>query len=63
MSHKTWCTHDIITVAHKLRDYSLRQIAFAVFQALFVITQLLCQVSTLTGTCKQAFCVPTERLL
>ena len=40
---------------HELRDYSLGQIAFAVFQALFAITQLLCHVSALlTSACKQA---------
>ena len=58
MSHKNRLVYDIITVAwcflctslhRELQDYSLRQnlIAFAVFQVLFVITQLLCQVSTL----------------
>ena len=37
---------------HELRDYSLRQVAFAVFQA---ITQLLCHVrALLTSVCKQA---------
>ena len=40
---------------HELRDYSLGQIAFAVFRALFAITQLLCHVSALlTSACKQA---------
>ena len=40
---------------HELQDYSLRQIAFAVFRALFAITQLLCHVSALlTNACKQA---------
>ena len=40
---------------HELRDYNLGQIAFAVFQALFAITQLLCHVSALlTSACKQA---------
>ena len=39
----------------ELRDYSLGQIAFAVFRALFAITQLLCHVSALlTSACKQA---------
>ena len=44
------------TLLHReLRDYSLGQIAFAVFRALFAITQLLCHVSALiTSTCKQA---------
>ena len=60
---------DIITVARcfclyfitctllhcELRDYSLGQIAFAVFQVLFAITQLLFQVNVLlTSACKQA---------
>ena len=36
------------TLLHReLRDYSLGQIAFAVFRALFAITQLLCHVSAL----------------
>ena len=60
---KTWLARDIIsysgtmllacTLLHgELRDYSLGQIAFAVFQALFAITQLLCQVSALlTSAC------------
>ena len=43
---------------HELQDYSLGQVAFAVFQALLAITQLLCHVSalpvTLTSACKQA---------
>ena len=40
---------------HEFRDYSLGQIAFAVFRALFAITQLLCHVSLLlTSACKQA---------
>ena len=40
---------------HELQDYSLGQVAFAVFQALFAITQLLCHVSALlTSACKQA---------
>ena len=39
----------------EFQDYRLGQIAFAVFQALFAITQLLCYVSALlTSTCKQA---------
>ena len=52
---------DIITVARcfactllhrELRDYSLGQVAFAVFQALLAITQLLCHVSALlTSAC------------
>ena len=44
------------TLLHReLRDYSLGQIAFAVFRALFAITQLLCHVSALlTSACKQA---------
>ena len=66
---KTWLARDIIsyngtmfsrvlacTLLHReLRDYSLGQIAFAVFRALFAITQLLCHVSALlTSACKQA---------
>ena len=66
---KTWLARDIIsysgtmflriltcTLLHReLRDYSLGQITFAVFQALFAITQLLCHVSALlTSACKQA---------
>ena len=68
---KTWLARDIIscstsgtmfshvlacTLLHReLRDYSLGQIAFAVFRALFAITQLLCHVSgLLTSACKQA---------
>ena len=65
---KTWLAHDIIsysgmmfsrilacTLLHReLRDYSLGQIAFAVFRALFAIAQLLCHVSALTSACKQA---------
>ena len=66
---KTWLACDIIsysgtmfsrvlacTLLHReLRDYSLGQIAFAVFRALFAITQLLCHVSALlTSACKQA---------
>ena len=44
------------TLLHReLRDYSLGQIAFAVFRVLFAITQLLCHVSALlTSACKQA---------
>ena len=38
----------VCTLLHReLRDYSLGQIAFAVFRALFAITQLLCHVSVL----------------
>ena len=67
---KTWLTRDIISCAsgtmflcviactllhRELRDYSLGQMAFAVFRALFAITQLLCPVSALlTSACKQA---------
>ena len=60
---KTWLARDIISysgtmfsrVHRELRDYSLGQIAFAVFRALFAITQLLCHVSALlTSACKQA---------
>ena len=47
--------HDVFMCTllhHELRDYSLGQIAFAVFQALFAITQLLCHVSALlTSAC------------
>ena len=41
------------TLLHReLRDYSLGQVAFAVFQALLAITQLLCHVSVLlTSAC------------
>ena len=41
------------TLLHReIRDYSLGQIAFAVFQALLAITQLLCHVSALlTSAC------------
>ena len=50
--------HDIFacTLLHReLQDCSLGQLAFAVFQALFVITQLLCHVSVLlTSDSKQA---------
>ena len=66
---KIWLARDIIsyngamfsrvlacTLLHReLRDYSLGQIAFAVFLALFAITQLLYHVSALlTSACKQA---------
>ena len=59
---KTWLARDIISyngtmfsLHRELRDYSLGQIAFAVFRALFAITQLLCHVSALlTSACKQA---------
>ena len=63
------------TLLHReLRDYSLGQVAFAVFQALLAITQLLCHVSALlTSACMLTltsiilsactFCVPAERLL
>ena len=65
---KTWLARDIIIISYsgtmfspctllhrELRDYSLGQIAFAVFRALFAITQLLCHVSALlTSACKQA---------
>ena len=55
---KTWLARDIISYSGtmaQLRDYSLEQIAFAVFRALFAITQLLCHVSALlTSACKQA---------
>ena len=51
-------SHDVFecTLLHReFRDYSLGQIAFAVFRALFAITQLLCHVSvSLTSACKQA---------
>ena len=68
-SYKTWFARDIIsysgtmfscvlacTLLHReLRDYSFGQIAFAVFRALFAITQLLCHVrAMLTSVCKQA---------
>ena len=41
------------TLLHReLRDYSLGQVAIAVFQALLAITQLLCHVSALlTSAC------------
>ena len=46
------------TLLHRereLRDYSLGQVAFAVFQTLLAITQLLCHVNALlTSACKQA---------
>ena len=66
---KTWLACDIIsysgtkfsrilacTLLHReLRDNSHEQITFAVFRALFAITQLLCHVSALlTSACKQA---------
>ena len=65
---KIWLARDIIsngtmfsrvlacTLLHReLQDYSLGQIAFAVFRALFAITQLLSHVSALlTSACKQA---------
>ena len=63
---KTWLAHGYsgtiflhvlacILLHRELRDYSLGQIAFAVFQALFAITQLFCHVSALlTSACKQA---------
>ena len=66
---KSWLARDIIsysgtmfsrvlacTLLHReLRDYSLGQIAFAVFRVLFAITQLLCHViALLTSACKQA---------
>ena len=66
---KTWAARDIIsysgtmfshvlacTLLHReLRDYSLGQLAFAVFRMLFAITQLVCHVSALLrSTCKQA---------
>ena len=68
-SHKIWLARDIISYSgttadvfactllhHELQDYSLEQIAFAVFRALFAITQLLCHVSALlTSACKQAY--------
>ena len=43
----------VCTLLHcELRDYSLGQVAFAVFQALLAITQLLCHVSALlTSAC------------
>ena len=45
------------TLLHReLRDYSLGQIAFAVFQVLFAITQLLCHVrALLTSACNDVF--------
>ena len=61
---KIWLARDIISyngtmfshvLARELRDYSFGQIVFAVFRALFAITQLLCHVSgLLTSACKQA---------
>ena len=46
----------VCTLLHReLRDYSLGEIGFAIFRALFAITQLLCHVSALlTSACKQA---------
>ena len=43
----------VCTLLHlELRDYSLGQVVFAVFQALLAITQLLCHVSALlTSAC------------
>ena len=50
-SHVLACT----LLHRELGDYSLGQIAFAVFRVLFAITQLLCHVSALlTNACKQA---------
>ena len=41
---KLACTWMCTLLLHReLRDYSLGQIAFAVFQVLFAITQLLCR--------------------
>ena len=52
---KIWLARDVAGCFCELRDYSIGQIAFAVFRALFAITQLLCHVSTLlTNACKQA---------
>ena len=66
---KTWLARDIISYSgtmfsrilacillhRELRDYSLGQITFAVFRALFAITQLPFHVSALlTSACKQA---------
>ena len=49
------------TLLHReLRDYSLGQIAFAVFRALFAITQLLCHVSVLLTSV--VIIAPAERL-
>ena len=47
------------TLLHReLRDNSLGQIAFAVFRALFAMTQLLCHVDALlTSACKQAIII------
>ena len=55
-SRKSYSEDDLPTLLHReLRDYSLGQIAFAVFRALFAITQLLCHISALlTSACKQA---------
>ena len=60
-------SHDVFacTLLHReLRDYSLGQIAFLVYQALFAITQLLFQVELLTNAlltspCKQAYVITT----
>ena len=38
-----------ILLHRELQDYSLEQIAFAVFQVLFAITQLLFQVNALVN--------------
>ena len=47
-----WLPWLLITSHRELRDYSVGQVAFAVFQALLAITQLLCHVSALlTSTC------------
>ena len=69
VTQKIWLARDIISYSgtmfsrvlactllyRELRDYSLGQIAFAVFRALFAITQLLCHVSALlTSAYKQA---------
>ena len=61
------------TLLHcELRDYSLGQIAFAVFQALFAITQLLCHVEHVVNKHLQTsiimevpviFWAPGEKLL
>ena len=42
----------VLLLDRELRDYSLGQVAFAVFQVLLAITQLLCHVSaSLTSAC------------
>ena len=47
-----YVTYNYSGMFSELRDYSLGQVAFAVFQALLAITQLLCHVNTLlTSTC------------